>query len=155
MGRCIVELERIYSVRNGSAGKSDPNYLGGDKITIQKDLANIAVTNALGLKVDTLNNNLATYLYKYYMAGVNGIDLTTIQNTYDNYSSTFADSTYYRFTIQHAVSYNILGGGRWYVEGFKTGNSFEFQVAKSYEVNGIREFVRSKYNGTWNSWGSR
>jgi len=40
-GRCLKELERIYGIRQGSAGKSDQNYLGGDYPTTQKELANM------------------------------------------------------------------------------------------------------------------
>ena len=36
LGRCIKELERIYGVRSGSAGKADPTKLGGKT---QSDLA--------------------------------------------------------------------------------------------------------------------
>ena len=29
MAKCIMELERIYGVRQGSAGNSDPHFVGG------------------------------------------------------------------------------------------------------------------------------
>jgi hypothetical protein len=37
MTKCIVELERIYGIRNGGDRKSDQNNFG---VKTQKDLAN-------------------------------------------------------------------------------------------------------------------
>ena len=47
-GRCLKELERIYGVRDGSAGNADQNNLGGKT---QTDLA-----NQLGLTTETIRN---------------------------------------------------------------------------------------------------
>lgn len=38
MGLCIKELERIYGVRDGSAGQSEPKLSGGD-VLYQSDIA--------------------------------------------------------------------------------------------------------------------
>lgn len=48
MGRCIVELERIYGVRNGGDRKSEGNNF---RLKSQDDLA-----NELGLEVRTMRN---------------------------------------------------------------------------------------------------
>lgn len=50
LGRCIKELERIYGIREGSAGKSDPKVSDGNVI-YQSDIADM-----IGISVDTLNN---------------------------------------------------------------------------------------------------
>ena len=50
LGRCIKELERIYGIRDGSAGKADPKLSDGNVIN-QTDLA-----ETIGISVDTLNN---------------------------------------------------------------------------------------------------
>ena len=50
LGRCIKELERIYGVREGSAGKSEPKLSDGN-IFNQSDIAEM-----IGISVDTLNN---------------------------------------------------------------------------------------------------
>lgn len=50
LGRCIKELERIYEVREGSAGKSEPKLSDGN-IFNQSDIAEM-----IGISVDTLNN---------------------------------------------------------------------------------------------------
>jgi hypothetical protein len=49
MARCIKELERIYGVRQGSAGNAQPN--NSDGITTQKQLA-----SQIGVNQDTLLN---------------------------------------------------------------------------------------------------
>ena len=50
LGRCIKELERIYGVREGSAGKSEPKLSDGN-IFNQSDIAEM-----IEISVDTLNN---------------------------------------------------------------------------------------------------
>ncbi len=50
LGRCIKELERIYGVRDGSAGQSEPKLSGGD-VLYQSDIAEM-----IGISVDTLQN---------------------------------------------------------------------------------------------------
>ena len=50
LGRCIKELERIYGVREVSAGKSEPKLSDGN-IFNQSDIAEM-----IGISVDTLNN---------------------------------------------------------------------------------------------------
>lgn len=49
LGRCIKELERIYGIRNGSAGKRslEPNH----SVLSQSDIADM-----VGLSVDTIQN---------------------------------------------------------------------------------------------------
>jgi hypothetical protein len=53
MGRIICELERIYGVRQGSAGKSDPTMSDG---TTQEDIAN-ELTNTI------INTNSINIIY--------------------------------------------------------------------------------------------
>lgn len=50
LGRCIKELERIYGVRDGSAGQSEPKLSDGD-VLYQSDIAEM-----IGISVDTLQN---------------------------------------------------------------------------------------------------
>ena len=50
LGRCIKELERIYGVRDGSAGQSEPKLSGG-YVLYQSDIAEM-----IGISVDTLQN---------------------------------------------------------------------------------------------------
>lgn len=50
LGRCIKELERIYGVREGSAGQAEPKVSDGNA-TSQSDIADM-----IGISVDTLSN---------------------------------------------------------------------------------------------------
>lgn len=50
-GRCINELERIYGIRNGSAGNSHNNNCGGDTPKTETELA-----KRLGISTNTLRN---------------------------------------------------------------------------------------------------
>ena len=91
-------------------------------------------------------------LFASKIAGTVLADEAAINNVYDNWSSAMNDSTWYRGVISHNVSHSVLGGGTWYLEGYKTDAYYEWQCIRSYSGTGIRMFVRSKYNGTWNSW---
>jgi ParB family transcriptional regulator, chromosome partitioning protein len=51
LGRCIKELERIYGIRQGSAGKSELNYSTGENPSTQSDLADM-----LGVSRFTIQN---------------------------------------------------------------------------------------------------
>ena len=51
LGRCIKELERIYGVRDGSAGQAEPKVSDGN-ITSQSDIADM-----IGISVDTLSRD--------------------------------------------------------------------------------------------------
>lgn len=72
----------------------------------------------------------------------------------DTYSSTFAEGTWYRLAMSLSRAHPILGGGTFYVEGFKADNSYEYQTAQIYngEPSGIRVYRRSKALGAWNTW---
>ncbi len=50
LGRCIKELERIYGIREGSAGQAEPKVSDGN-VTSQSDIADM-----IGISVDTLSN---------------------------------------------------------------------------------------------------
>ena len=98
--------------------------------------------------VNELNDNLVAYK----MTLITTTDLASIQNVYNNRSANYAAQTYYRFLIAHNVLYNPLGGGQWYVEGFKATNDYEWQTAKTYSASGISTYVRSKMAGAWGEW---
>lgn len=52
LGRCIKELERIYGIREGSAGNSHTNYFNGSSDPkTEKDLA-----DKLGVTQQTIQN---------------------------------------------------------------------------------------------------
>ena len=52
LGRCIKELERIYGIREGSAGNSHTNYFNGSSDPkTEKDLA-----DRLGVTQQTIQN---------------------------------------------------------------------------------------------------
>lgn len=79
-----------------------------------------------------------------------------IDEFYDNYSKSFNSNTYYLGRISHTVAHSILGGGTFSLEGFKTTNSYEWQIVTSYKSSGgITRFCRSKINGEWTTWTPR
>lgn len=109
---------------------------------------NATVNYSLKQDIDTLTNNLANY----FMTSIEGVDLASIQNVYDNYSNSIGADTYYRFLISHKTAYDILGGGAWYVEGLKRSAAYEWQQATSYSPTGMVVYARCKHNGVWTAW---
>lgn len=77
---------------------------------------------------------------------------SNIDNFYNNFSASLPEYTWYRGTVSHGVIHSILGGGTWYLEGYKTTAYYEWQCIRSYSETGIRMFARSKYDGTWKPW---
>ena len=70
MGRIICELERVYGIRQGSSGQSEPNNSVG---RTQEDIA-----KELGISVDSLNNyKKLTTLLPELQEMVDGGNLTT------------------------------------------------------------------------------
>lgn len=74
----------------------------------------------------------------------------------DTYSNTFNNCTWYRLVMSLTRLHPILGGGTFYVEGFKTDNNYEYQTAQIYtnEASGTRMYKRCKSVGIWNTWKS-
>lgn len=61
------------------------------------------------------------------------------------------NSEWYRSSI-NVLADLTLGGGVWYIEGFKTNTNYEWQKATSYHTNNTRCMSRVKWDGTWLSW---
>ena len=79
-----------------------------------------------------------------------------INNYYDTVSNDFPEDTFYRRSVNHSVAHSILGGGEYYLEGFKSLHAnYEWQRITRYGNNSITTifmYQRSKINGTWSSW---
>lgn len=78
-----------------------------------------------------------------------------INNYHDNYSRDLPNNTYYRYMASNTVGGGQLGNATWYVEGLKSSNSYEWQLARTYLslANGGMRY-RSKWNGAWGEWTS-
>ncbi len=71
---------------------------------------------------------------------------------YDNYSAAMSNHTYYRFTVDHNTQDGYLGGGCWYVEGFKATNDYEWQMARVYVSINRHPIQYRVKNVNWLSW---
>lgn len=74
----------------------------------------------------------------------------------DTYSNAFNNWTWYRLVLGLSKAHPILGGGTFYIEGFKTDPNYEYQTAQIYTsgTSGIRIYRRAKSEGVWNTWKS-
>lgn len=70
----------------------------------------------------------------------------------DNFSSLMSDYTYYRLVVDFTFSHSKLGGGTYYIDGFKTWSGYEWQKAYSYEAELPRTLTRTKFQGMWKGW---
>ena len=89
------------------------------------------------------------------MTKVSGSSDSEIDSIYDNWASELGGNTWYRGLVGHNILHSILGGGTFYIEGFKMSDFYEWQTSRSYSSISIIEYVRSKHNGTWTSWTKR
>lgn len=86
------------------------------------------------------------------MSIVQTTDETSIDNAYNNWSSSISNATYYKGTILHNVVHSVLGGGVWFLEGYKDDSAYEWQEIRSYSNDGIKDYCRSKMAGAWKPW---
>lgn len=70
-------------------------------------------------------------------------------NTYNTLSNSLPNKTYYRKTMGNNVVVPEIGGGIWYLEGFKINESYEWQLIRSYHEGYLKH--RYKSNGVWSS----
>lgn len=82
-------------------------------------------------------------------------DQTAFQNFIDNYSNDFARCTSYELVVSVAYSNDtVLGGGQWKIIGNKITDEYETQLAILYDNPGFVIKGRSKYGGTWGTFGA-
>lgn len=81
----------------------------------------------------------------------NNVDAIT--DYFNSISSGLAENSWYRRSIYISVNYPaFIGGGRYYIEGCKATNTFEWQSATTYSAVGYKKFYRSKTNNDWSDW---
>ena len=62
---------------------------------------------------------------------------------------------WYRARVQHNIAHSVLGGGTFYVEGFRATVKFGVQETTVYKsATGVKKFVRSFANSVWGAWDS-
>ena len=126
--------------------------------TYEKDLAQkTSLTTSDFIRVVGSDN----VSYKQNVSNVNSTipltlvsGLTTealIDQTYITAHTETPDGTLYRRLIYHAFAHSILGGGVFYLEGYRASSSYGWQRITSYG-NPTRIFTRSINNGTWTTW---
>ena len=86
-----------------------------------------------------------------------GLTEDGINNFYNTVSTDMNNNTWYRATISNVVAHSIFSGGVYYLEGFKTNSSYEWQIITRYSLSDdinadIRIFHRSKNKGIWSNW---
>lgn len=78
-----------------------------------------------------------------------------IDAIYTSLHENAVDDGWYRARVQHNVAHSILGGGIFYVEGFRATVKFGIQEITVYKSNtGVKKFVRSLANNVWGTWDS-
>lgn len=131
-----------------------------NKLVAKAQLVNNGLTTEEGFALDarygkTLADGLANLNGEMTATKIQSNGTTTeesINNFYDNFSSGLAAQTYYKTSVSHNVAHSILGGGLWFVTGFKNSSNFEIQTIQSYSANGTRFFTRCKSGGVWTAW---
>lgn len=83
-------------------------------------------------------------------------EITTTQQVNDVLQGLFVDagdhSCYEGVLNVTAAGQFELGGGEWYISGYRSNTLYGYQEAKKYETTGLQYYARSMYNGTWTAW---
>lgn len=135
------------------------DQLGTGKIATSKIVNNFLSTDVTAVaaaptvknldeRVTQLNGELKIYTFEPKIFS----SVPDIDDFYNNYSNAIPNHTWYRFATNHIIMHPELGGGVFYVEGFKTGSAYEYQAVRTYGTNGYNEYGRSKYDGLWQAW---
>lgn len=107
------------------------------------------VTGNVQEQINSIANNTDQAVFDYIAKKTT----EEIKNYYDHYSDNLQDNTWYHFVVSHGAFWETLGGGRWFVEGFKATDSYEWQLARTYSTlaNGGMRY-RVKEANAWKEW---
>jgi len=91
-------------------------------------------------------------LLKHNVTKYRGETADEIGALYASSHTNAKDNDYYKAIISHNVSYDVLGGGTWYLEGVRVTSTYGFQKVTSYGVGTTVVYKRTMYNGVWKGW---
>ena len=78
---------------------------------------------------------------------------TEMMNHLNNVAS-MRNGTWYRLSVAHITgisAWPVGNGFIFYIEGFKSGQGYEWQRATSYG-HSFMQYARVKYDGVWREW---
>lgn len=121
--------------------------VSGVTVTTTYDIpANASPVTDLDIAKELTNHEV-----KDYFRGATETELDTL---YANLHTNSKDLSYYKALVVHGVAHSVLGGGTFYVEGFRHSANYGYQRIVSYGTSGTKTFAyeRSMYDGSWISW---
>jgi len=134
---------------------------GGDADTLGGHSADYFATADDLLTVDakTLDGHGAEYfasaeeLERLTVTRYIGYSEDEINTIYESLNTNATNGEWYRARVHHDIAHSVLGGGTWYVEGYKQSNTYAWQKITCYKPKGARTYGRS-LNGstTWSEW---
>ncbi|HCL01142.1 MAG TPA: hypothetical protein DHW61_01795, partial [Lachnoclostridium phytofermentans] len=71
---------------------------------------------------------------------------------FDTCSNIYPDHTHYKLAIGLSFAHSILGQGSFFLEGYKTNNTWGWQKVTTNDSVSSRSLSRSINNGMWNKW---
>lgn len=133
----------------------------GYQMLIQ-DLGNYIIQNVtsslngsnqtLAAALSALNSNLTT-LPLPMISGLNTQE--KIDAAYNDAHDNVVDNVHYIRLIVHGMSHNVLGGGRFLLEGYRATRTYGWQKITAYSSSyggENRKFERANVNGAWTEW---
>lgn len=124
------------------------------RMAVDKDgneILSISVESAIysdtGVRLDNKLNEMNA---KYTMSPVVVSSQSALDNVINNAST--VDRQWYRLAVRVNVENLTLGGGVWYIEGFRHNSAYEWQDATIYYTGGSAKRTRTKMENVWTSW---
>jgi len=92
-------------------------------------------------------------LYEHTIPSYEGKTEEEVNNIYNTIQQDKPNGLWYQAYVTHSVSHSVLGGGVFYLEGFRTNSKFGIQRITVYTSGGgTKCFSRSYANGVWYDW---
>ena len=124
--------EKDLSAKTTMTASDYIRVVGSDNVSYKQSVNNINSTIPLTLVVGLTTQALIDQAY-----------ITAHNET--------PDQTLYRRMMNHGAQHDPMGGGRYYLEGYRESSTYGWQKTTSYG-NPTKMYTRSLNNGTWTSW---
>ena len=119
-------------------------------ITGTQQVGNAKTLDGHGVEYFAPLADLERYMATLYKGNTEeGIDAI-----YDSLHTNASNGEWYRARVFHNVLHSVLGGGTWYVEGYRQQEKYGWQSATCYHSgNIVKTFKRALINSTtWSDW---
>lgn len=139
-------LETIYLTNDDIESGGNISIEVDEELSLESE--NPVMNKVVAAKMNELEKRDTELVMKQMVVGSTAEDIGSI---YDNFSNDMEIDTWYRGAVGHDVGYSPLGGGIWYLEGYKCREDHEWQKVTRCDTMPKR-YERYKNPNGWQPW---